>query len=78
MEYLIILYYGFLTMALWLMVESHSRVIDTSIKAPRPANITADKCPACGNAIGADAIKGWRVLKYQFLSEPRTFEDFKW
>ena len=59
MEYLIILYFVFLAVALWLLVASANRVNEIDIKAPRPANvtITPDKCPACGSELDADAIK---------------------
>ena len=59
MEYWIIFYYIFLALALWLMVASASRVSEIDIKAPRPVNVTgtADKCPSCGCAISAGAIK---------------------
>jgi formate dehydrogenase maturation protein FdhE len=59
MEYLIILYFVFLAAALWLLVASANRVNEIDIKAPRQANITAtaDKCPGCGSAIDAGAIK---------------------
>jgi len=59
MEYLIILYYLFLAVALFLVVVSAGRDIAADIKTIMPVKITntADKCPGCGGAITAGTIK---------------------